>query len=955
MAWPLTAVLGVLAEMQLTTGEWVDITTYVYADPGAEEIAIQRGRTAEAFGVEPSSATFKLNDQDGRFSYRNPRSPYSGLIGRNTPVRLSVLPRLSDTTTNLADLTDTFTRTVAAGDSWGTSDSGQTWSKSSASAANKLSVSSGTGRLLISTANTTVRVVLDNGSYTDTDLYATFTTPVSTGAALVPYIVTERRDSLGGNAGILQVTTTLAGAVQLQVFANSQLVSTQLGATVTVSGLVHTGQALRTRVKFSGNTTMAKVWDASGVEPAAWGIIRQDTTANGGSGIQAAPGTIAIACTAPVGNTNVPFTAQYDNIAMTAIEPRFCGEFTSLPVRWTKGAPETGTVWIPVTAHGVLSRLANTNEQPKSALWRYMEQHTSGLIGYWTLAEGEPAGLAGAEFQRPMLGTITTRPISTGGAAVMLAAGIAQHGALAPWLENGAVFSQSGFITLDRVNGPVNAGAGWSVEYVRAGGQNSTAATQETLILNTDINGAAPNTWTLAFQDSTTSSNVVITDPNAVTHTASLAASGVYDGGAHAIRFTTAKSGTNITYNLRIDGTSIASGTVAAPDTIGAGRLLTPEIQTGATQTVTYGHFAVWDDTAPAASGYADAALGHPNEVAVTRIARVAAERGISYYVLGTASEALGQQPIGTDYDILVSAAATDQGVLTDLRDAVGVLFYARNSLYSQAALALTYTTDGHLQEAPEPTDDTATTVNISTVTRTFASSKTYELTAGALGTANPPAGVGRKAGDATLNLDDDDRTLHMAEWLVSLGTVDDSRWPLLSLSLGHLATHGLTGLLASAIRLDSGFRVTVGSPPDFLAPAQIDQLVLGLTETLDQYTWTMALNCGPFRGYHVGIWDGAPAEFAGRWDTDQSTLAAGVTSSATSLSVATASGALWTTTAGDFPFDIGVSGVRLTVTNISGASSPQTFTVTRSVDGFDLALSSGAAVRLWKPTRWGL
>ena len=73
----------------------------------------------------------------------------------------------------------------------------------------------------------------------------------------------------------------------------------------------------------------------------------------------------------------------------------------------------------------------------------------------------------------------------------------------------------------------------------------------------------------------------------------------------------------------------------------------------------------------------------------------------------------------------------------------------------------------------------------------------------------------------------------------------------------------------------------------------------------------------------------------------------------ATSLSVATASGPLWTTTADDCPLYIEVGGIRVTVTAISGASSPQTFTVTGST--VTKALASGLEVALWRPVGPGL
>jgi hypothetical protein len=39
-----------------------------------------------------------------------------------------------------------------------------------------------------------------------------------------------------------------------------------------------------------------------------------------------------------------------------------------------------------------------------------------------------------------------------------------------------------------------------------------------------------------------------------------------------------------------------------------------------------------------------------------------------------------------------------------------------------------------------------------------------------------------------------------------------------------------------------------------------------------------------------------------------------------------------------------------MTVTNITGATSPQTFTVTRSVNGITKSHSAGAAVQLFAP-----
>lgn len=85
MPFPQTP-LQVLVEL-LIAGTWTDITSDVYL---RNPISISRGRADEASSVDPASCSLTLNNRLGVYSPRNPRSPYFGLLGRNTPVRVSV-------------------------------------------------------------------------------------------------------------------------------------------------------------------------------------------------------------------------------------------------------------------------------------------------------------------------------------------------------------------------------------------------------------------------------------------------------------------------------------------------------------------------------------------------------------------------------------------------------------------------------------------------------------------------------------------------------------------------------------------------------------------------------------------------------------------------------------------------------------------------------------------------
>src|SRR6187551_1604252 len=80
--------LGIKSEL-LIDGVWTDISSYVR---GADGINITRGQQDQQTNTSPQTANFTLNNRDGRFSNRNPLSPYYGLLPRNTQCRFSVTP-----------------------------------------------------------------------------------------------------------------------------------------------------------------------------------------------------------------------------------------------------------------------------------------------------------------------------------------------------------------------------------------------------------------------------------------------------------------------------------------------------------------------------------------------------------------------------------------------------------------------------------------------------------------------------------------------------------------------------------------------------------------------------------------------------------------------------------------------------------------------------------------------
>lgn len=81
--------IGLTVELLLGSFGWTDVSPFVLYRDSSVLVAITRGRPNETSSITPQTATFQLNNRDGRFSPRNPAGPYYGQFGRNTQVRIS--------------------------------------------------------------------------------------------------------------------------------------------------------------------------------------------------------------------------------------------------------------------------------------------------------------------------------------------------------------------------------------------------------------------------------------------------------------------------------------------------------------------------------------------------------------------------------------------------------------------------------------------------------------------------------------------------------------------------------------------------------------------------------------------------------------------------------------------------------------------------------------------------
>ena len=395
--------------------------------------------------------------------------------------------------------------------------------------------------------------------------------------------------------------------------------------------------------------------------------------------------------------------------------------------------------------------------------------------------------------------------------------------------------------------------------------------------------------------------------------------------------------------------TVFLSGTLAS-STLGRASYVTVGNNQGLTDVIV-GHLAVASDL-DAYANTNEAITAHNGENPSSRMTRMCLEEDVPFVSITkgqTGNEVtLGDQRIKTLLEILQEAAETDLGILHETRDQFAIAYRSRLSLYNQDP-ALTLDHSAHeLGDSLNPVDDDQATKNDVKVTRIDGSSYRAELTEGTLSTQAPPYGVGRYETTFNLSLESDDQLADQAGFRLSLSTVDEARYPTVVLNLAHPTFTDNLDMMNAALTIDVGDRILIQNPPSFLPPDDISLLVQGYSETFDQFEHTITLNCTPYSPWSLGI---ADDDVFGRADTDGSELRSGIDSSATSISVTTTSGPIWTTDVADFPFDVTVGGEVMTVTAISGSSSPQTFTVTRSTNGVVKSHVAGTDLRLTYPT----
>lgn len=869
--------LGTMVEFNLG-GTWTDLTKYAMT---GDIITHTRGRKAEGQVVDPATCKITLKSPGGLFSRRNPRSPYYGLLLQNTPMRVSVL---------------SGTQRLLLPDGNG--------SRASTPTATALNVSGSLDvRIELGLSNFGVGTVLELAGkwgltpdrswimYVDglgrLNLRLTLDgTTVQPGVSTVPAPIPS--------SGRIALRSTWNNSTGVTTHYTGPSIAgpwTQLGATVAGTGGTINASTMPVVV---GDIEIVTGVAAAGSVYAFQ--MRNNTT------VVASPDFTApaIGATSFVDASGLTWTLA-GGASISNRRVRFVGEYSDWPTKAGRGGH---LITVEGEGGGILRRL-NQGKKPLASTLRRRIPSDATLLAYWPMEDDSEATQA----YSPVAGV---QPMKLSKFAMASDDSFAGSSPL-PVVQVGATLSA-------QVPAPASGTGPWQVEMVY---QIPTAPGALATFFEIASTGTAAR-YTVQVQTNNVQVKGFDGDGSQLFFINSTAGtSPPFFGSQNRVRVVARQSGGNVSVDIVWQGVSGLGSVQGATFAGQVGRVRSISSSFGAGMDgTTIGHLSVFQaDSTTIMQGSDDGYLG---ETAAARMLRLGAEEGLPITVTGIQGETarMGPQRPATLLTQFDQAEAADGGVLVEDRERLGLRYRTRTSMYNQTpALTLSYNQRGLVRV--EPTDDDMDVVNDRTVQRIGGSAGHAELLTGALSVQDPPNGIGRYDDAAELSLYSDDQPEPMAYWMLHLETVDEDRYPEVTLLL-----HRAPELIDSVREITEGDLIRITDLPDYLPVGPLDLIVQGLKEVLGTRTWAITFVCAPGSPWAVGV---VADLIAGRVDANPggSTLAGAATSSATALTVHTPAVGLmgpapWIASAGqaptypsEFPIPVRVAGEELSATAI--------------------------------------
>lgn len=608
---------------------------------------------------------------------------------------------------------------------------------------------------------------------------------------------------------------------------------------------------------------------------------------------------------------------------------RFWGTVVNWPQKWTKKGAES--LYTPIECAGVLRRLGQGASPLYSPLRRAIGTIGSDLVAYWPMEEGSEAteffAAAGSFTLAVPSGTPSPAAYSDFPSSDPI-----------PTIQDGRFTARVAAYT---PSSPAEAQIRW-VGFI------PTGTTGSKTILR--VKGSGTIGYVEVRTNGATAMEIEGFNDSGASVGFAVWGFGTIENRKYRFSLEMTQNGADIDVTLGVlqPGASVGifqSGSFAGV-TLGAITSVDVNPTGFAFGDVAFGHLTVEKNITSLFSVSSDTLNGYRGESASLRISRLCDENSLGFTGISLdTSSGMGPQRSEKLVDLMTQCADADHGILYEARDSDDLVYRTRRSMYRQTPqVAFAYT--DNLLLPFEPVDDDSETRNKVTVTRVNGTSYTHEVEDDALGTAT----VGIYDDERTLNLGYDSQVKPHATWLAFVGTIDESRWPVIGLDLAHPTFLADAGLRDAILNIDLGDRVTVDDLPEWLPPFPVSAIVQGYTEYILPNNHKFEFNCTPGQVLdQIGEWDNTDT----RWSAVGTTLATDVTTTGTSLTVTPPSGILWTDEDGDY--DIVMGGELMTVTAVTGTGPNQTMTVTRSVNGVVKTHSAGSAISLASPARYGL
>lgn len=944
----------------LIDGTWTDVTSDVRSQDATNDIVIRGGFAPEQASLTPSSIAFTINNAAGLYSDDNPNSAYYGLLPTATPFRTSLVEsaaflRLpagikkdplaasvgevlfgyaSTSDKAVLDVTgDLDLRIEIEPDTWQLGSAGQSLAGKYDTTGNQRSWAwviqpSGVMRLYWTTDGATSP--LTSGLYAD----STVAVPASGRVAL--RVTIDVNNGAAGRTVTFYTSDSITGTW------------TQLGAAVVQSGTtsIFSSSAWLTVGVILNESTLQlsflTIAAAGYVLPLAGRVNRfQMRNGIGGTLVADMNATAqAEGATSWSDGLGTPNTWTVGGTAeVTKADYRAYGEIAEMPQTWD---PTGADVFIPIDAAGIVRRLTQGGQSIGSSIFRNFRQYIgAGAVGYWPLEGGSQSTAAGSAIPGQPAASVTNVLFSSDSEFPASAGVMTMNDSdsfIAGSVVGAAPTDQATVIFYHRIDSAPGADTNIVHLYTSGTAKQVTFSADATGYRATAYDGTGVSLGTAAALFGTAGA----------------------PGQWIAVQMRVNKNGTGIDVNLAwyplgtqtnfygIAPFTIAAATVGAP--LGAA---TSRNIAALGLNASFAHLMVLNLVGFefANSTFAKTSVAFTGEYAAERWLRLLREEGVEGRCIGWPADTItmGPQLIDTLTANLTDCAVTSGSLQYEARDMAAPLFRTYRSLLAQDAVELTYAAPtAHLSGQFRPTLGDLGLRNAVTANTPGGSFAVASKDTGPRSIAD----VGKYESPVTVNPETDEQLPAQAQWAVFLGTWPDRRVPNLEVWLERNVFVADTDLTRQMRSVDPGDRVRVSDVPIWVGGGAADTLIRGYVETLGTFAHRLAFSTVPYGPYRAvsdlsaSVTRRAAPRYGG------SVLTADINSSALSMSVTTATGKAWGTTAGksgNFPLDIMMGGEQITVSGIGApAAGVQVFTLSaRSVNGVSKAHSAGAIVTL--------